>query len=110
MQRAAEGGPLAALVDLIADAVAERLAGRLPSTGAAAAASDPNELLDRAAAAAYLGWRPRTLEARATEGTGPRVTKVGRNVRYRRSDLEAFVAANPRVAQRAARRQQRRRP
>jgi hypothetical protein len=100
---------LTALVDLIADAVAERLTERLPTMGAVSAPlADPNELLDRNAAATHLGFKSRTLEAWANEGVGPRVTRVGKNVRYRRADLDAYVQANPRVAKRAIRREQRR--
>lgn len=42
-------------------------------------------------AAEYLGLRPGTLEIWRWSGKGPAYLKLGRSVRYRLSDLEAFV-------------------
>ena len=51
-------------------------------------------LLTTEQAAACLGTTRRTLEAWRYEGGGPVFVKLGgRLVRYRPSDLEAFVAA-----------------
>lgn len=60
------------------------------------------QLLTTEQAAAYLGTTRRTLEAwRLTGGSGgqagPVFVKVGRLVRYRPSDLEAFVADGART-------------
>ncbi|SOE81042.1 Helix-turn-helix domain-containing protein [Caballeronia arationis] len=53
------------------------------------------ELIDRAAAAAYLGTKPQTLAVWACTKRYPLpYVKVGRRVMYRLADLEAFVMAN----------------
>jgi excisionase family DNA binding protein len=50
-------------------------------------------LLSREEAAAYLGLKPQTLAAWAVTGRyGLPVVKVGRSVRYRLADLEAWLA------------------
>lgn len=51
------------------------------------------ELMRRKAAAARLGLRPQTLAAWASRGEGPPFVKVGRSVRYRKSDLDAWLAS-----------------
>jgi hypothetical protein len=52
-------------------------------------------LLDQDAAAALLGLKnPRTLAAWRLRRQGPRFVRIGTNVRYRRTDIEAFVASN----------------
>jgi len=49
-------------------------------------------LLTTEQAAAYLGTTQRTLEGWRYEGAGPMFVKLrGRMVRYRPSDLQAFV-------------------
>lgn len=55
--------------------------------------SHDHELLTRAEAGAYLGIRPQTLSLWASVGRYdlPYI-RVGRCVRYRRSDLDAFLA------------------
>ncbi|WP_425450498.1 helix-turn-helix transcriptional regulator [Virgifigura deserti] len=57
-----------------------------------------NELLfDEEGAGRYLGGtRPvskRTLQRWRLEGSGPVYIKLSRSVRYRKSDLDAFIAA-----------------
>lgn len=42
-------------------------------------------------AAAYLNVQPATLEQWRWNGRGPRFAKIGRSVRYRLADLEAFL-------------------
>ncbi len=42
-------------------------------------------------AAAYLNIKPSTLEQWRWNGKSPRFCKVGRNVRYRIADLDAFL-------------------
>lgn len=51
------------------------------------------ELLSTREAARFLTARPNTLEIWRIQGHGPRFVKIGRMVRYRLSDLEAFVEA-----------------
>jgi excisionase family DNA binding protein len=52
---------------------------------------DRDVLLSREEACAYLRVSTPTLELWARNGEGPKVTRLGRNVRYRLSDLRAFV-------------------
>lgn len=49
--------------------------------------------VDTKGAAEQLGWAPNTLEKRRVTGDGPPFVKLGRSVRYRVSDLEAYLAA-----------------
>ncbi len=44
-------------------------------------------------AAAYLNVQPATLEQWRWNGKGPRFVKLGRAVRYRQADLDAFLEA-----------------
>lgn len=56
------------------------------------------QLLTTEQAAVYLGTTRRTLEAWRYVGAGPVFVKLrGRMVRYRPSDLEAFVAKGART-------------
>ncbi|MFT4247641.1 MAG: helix-turn-helix domain-containing protein [Pseudomonas sp.] len=53
----------------------------------------PGDLLDEKEAAALLAMKVATLRNWRALRTGPRYVKVGkRAVRYRRADLEAFIA------------------
>ena len=55
----------------------------------------PNEaLLDRKTAAIGMGYTVGWLEWVATHGGGPVITKIGRSVRYRKSDVLAWLDAN----------------
>lgn len=49
------------------------------------------DFLDTGQAAKYLDLKPTTLEAWRCRGGGPRFVKMGRLVKYRRSDLDAFI-------------------
>lgn len=49
-------------------------------------------LLDSVAAGTYLGVSPKTLVDWRCRGRGPRYVKLGSSVRYRRQDLDDFVA------------------
>ena len=49
--------------------------------------------LDTRAAANYLNLKPATLEAWRTRGGGPRYVRLGTAIRYRLSDIEAYVEA-----------------
>jgi len=44
-------------------------------------------------AAAYLRTSPSTLAKRRLYGTGPRYCRIGRAIRYRKSDLDDFMAS-----------------
>jgi predicted DNA-binding transcriptional regulator AlpA len=50
-----------------------------------------NENLKTEAAAEFLQVKPTTLEQWRWNGKGPRFCKLGRSVRYRKSDLEEFI-------------------
>lgn len=52
-----------------------------------------DELLTIAEAAAWLKIPTQTLYGWNSRGGGPKVTKVGRHVRYRRRDVEAWLEA-----------------
>jgi hypothetical protein len=59
-----------------------------------AAAAQDQEMLARAGAAKYLGIKPQTLATWATTGRyAVPFFHVGKSVRYRISDLEAWLAA-----------------
>ncbi|MEO7470140.1 MAG: helix-turn-helix domain-containing protein [Sphingobium limneticum] len=52
-----------------------------------------NQACDTRAAAALLGLAEQTLRKLRTTGGGPPFVKLGRAVRYRPSDLEAWLSA-----------------
>jgi excisionase family DNA binding protein len=59
----------------------------------------PSPLLDRAAAAAYLGLAVATLETWASSRRySLPFVKLGRRVMYRRADLDAFIESRTRGA------------
>ena len=51
-----------------------------------------NQYLTRAELARELRVKGQTLAAMACRGEGPAYVKVGRSVRYRRADVEAWIA------------------
>lgn len=51
-------------------------------------------LLNTKAAAAYLGVAVQTLANWRYASAGPRWTKTGRSVKYRRADLDVYLARN----------------
>ena len=56
-----------------------------------------NNLVATPEAAQYLGGlKPNTLEGWRIQGIGPRFIKVGRHVRYRITDLDAYLEAQTR--------------
>jgi predicted DNA-binding transcriptional regulator AlpA len=58
-----------------------------------------NILLSNSEAAEFLGMSPDTLPRWRWAGIGPAYLKVGRSIKYRRADLEAFLnesRVNPR--------------
>ena len=50
-------------------------------------------LITEKEAAEYLGLNPRTLRNQRIRGGGSKFVKVGRLVRYRLSDIEAYLDA-----------------
>lgn len=52
-----------------------------------------DQLLDTKAAAAVLSLSKSTLEKMRVYGDGPKYLKLGRAVRYRETDLQAWVSA-----------------
>ena len=57
---------------------------------------DPN--LDEKETARFLKLKVKTLQAWRCRGDGPRFLKLGRAVRYRLSDIEAFVNERTRTS------------
>jgi predicted DNA-binding transcriptional regulator AlpA len=57
-------------------------------------AHDPDSALTENQAAEFLGLSVRTLQAWRVRGGGPRYAKLGRAVRYRRSELVSFQQAH----------------
>lgn len=53
-----------------------------------------SELLSPQQLADYLGVSVRTVYSWNHDGTGPTVIRVGKHVRYRRDDVESWLAAN----------------
>jgi excisionase family DNA binding protein len=49
-------------------------------------------------AAKYLDLKPETLEAWRCRGGGPLFVKLGKAVRYRQQDLDAFLSARVRAS------------
>lgn len=78
----------AAVIDALAEAVAERVMARL-----APAQASPDEVLDTVHAAAYLKLSKQQLEIWRCHGDGPVFSKLSRRVRYRKSDLDSWLAA-----------------
>lgn len=56
--------------------------------------TDKQKLYTRPEAAHYLGLSQSGLRKLEREGRGPRITRIGRLVRYSPESLRAFVAAN----------------
>jgi hypothetical protein len=57
-------------------------------------AKDDDALLGEVAAAQFLNLSTRTLQAWRLSGRGPAFVRAGRAVRYRRSDLVAWIQVN----------------
>lgn len=56
---------------------------------------DPSDdVLDLLQAAQYMRASESTLRYWRHNGTGPRSFRIGRRVKYMRSDLDAFIAAS----------------
>lgn len=57
---------------------------------------DVKHLIDEGALATHLGVSRSTLQSWRYSGRGPRFIKLGRMVRYRVADVDAYLAANTR--------------
>lgn len=55
--------------------------------------ASPPALRTTAEAAAYLKLKPSTMEQHRWKGGGVPFVRIGRSVRYRQSDLDAFIDA-----------------
>ena len=56
----------------------------------------PEALIDENEAARRLGWSTKTLRRRRWSGQPPSFHKIGRSVRYRPAEIEAFIDAGKR--------------
>jgi excisionase family DNA binding protein len=56
--------------------------------------TDPDSLVTEVQTAELLNISIRTLQAWRIKLAGPRFVRVGRAIRYRRSDLTAWIEAN----------------
>jgi hypothetical protein len=56
--------------------------------------TDNDELQDARAAAEFLNWHPGTLANRRARGEPPAFIRLGKSIRYKRSDLVEFVESN----------------
>jgi predicted DNA-binding transcriptional regulator AlpA len=54
------------------------------------------DLIDEPALAARLGISRSTLQSWRYSGRGPRFIKLGRMIRYRNADIDAYLRANTR--------------
>lgn len=61
--------------------------------GAHPVSASPPALLTTTEAAVYLNIQPATMEQHRWNGRGPRFVKIGRSVRYRQADLDAYLDA-----------------
>jgi hypothetical protein len=58
----------------------------------------PDGRMDRANAAAYLGYAPKTLAIWLGQGKGPKYLKASGRVFYFKEDLDAFLRGENRAA------------
>jgi predicted DNA-binding transcriptional regulator AlpA len=72
----------------------------MPNGGVAMAeiSNNPTGLLTTVQAAGVLGFNPSFLAKARLTGTGPRFLKIGKAVRYRRADIDAWLADKTRVS------------
>lgn len=84
---------LAPLIEPIAARVAELLReqAQVPPPPTQAQSPDVPTWMTSREAAALLRVKPATLEIWRMKGKGPTVHRIGRNVRYRRAEVDAFA-------------------
>ena len=71
----------------------EKRPPELPNRGRKPMSSSIDQLIDENEVAAILGISVRTVQGRRNAKRAPAYVKIGRNVRYRRADLDAMVDA-----------------
>lgn len=59
---------------------------------------DPNDLISPEVAARNLGVTENCLAKWRCLGGGPKFVKIGRRIRYRRTDLDAFITERVRAS------------
>ena len=84
-----------ALADLIADRVLARIAEDR-STVLSVAASSQVEAMDTAGVAAYTGLTKARIDKLRITGEGPVFIKIGKLVRYRKVDVDRWLAEQSR--------------
>jgi predicted DNA-binding transcriptional regulator AlpA len=67
-----------------------------PQSATSEQSSTMSDLIDEPALAARLGVSRSTLQSWRYAGRGPRYIKLGRIVRYRNADVDAYLRANTR--------------
>jgi predicted DNA-binding transcriptional regulator AlpA len=72
------------------------IARRSPQSSTPLPSAEP--LLNTAQAAVVLGFNPSFLAKARLTGAGPRFLKIGRAVRYKRSDIDSWLAGKGRVS------------
>ena len=58
---------------------------------------NPNQLMTEKEAAALICYTPRALQNWRLRGGGPKYVKIGRSVRYQRSDVLEFIEERKRL-------------
>ena len=69
---------------------------QLQTTNTGTNRSPADDVLKDREAAEYTGCSVSTLAKRRMTGDGPRFIKIGRSIRYRRGDLDAWLASHMR--------------
>lgn len=88
------GGTSSAPVDLVSiSAQLQRMGLKVQAGDRYPPAADATGLLSEKAAAALLSMSVRSLQGWRVKGGGPRFCKIGKSVRYRRQDIDAFIEA-----------------
>lgn len=76
--------------------VQQSLRSELLNSAPKVSSANPDPLYSTPEAAPYLGMSESWLTKANVYGTGPKFVKIGRKVLYRKSDLDAFIAARVR--------------
>ncbi|WP_026941512.1 helix-turn-helix transcriptional regulator [Hellea balneolensis] len=58
---------------------------------------NPNQLMTEKEAASLICYTPRALQNWRLRGGGPKYVKIGRSVRYQRSDVLEFIEERKRL-------------
>lgn len=71
-----------------------KVCGKVSGVASAVGAADIGALMPPEEAARFLGFKEGWLAKLRMTGGGPKFVKLGRLVRYRRADLEAWIASH----------------